>query len=254
VTPRCTGLAGSVVVVTGASRALGAATARAFAENGAKVVVSGRDRPAIDEVVAGIRRDGGTAIGIRADVTDVHELRSLREETETALGPTDILLAFAGGGGEPAPSLGLAEEQWRLAIDANLTATFLTLQEFLPGMVERGHGSIVTMASAAARQPARSNVGYAAAKAGVIATTRHLANELGPCGIRVNCIAPSAVVNERMSAAMTDEAITALGKTFPLRRVGQPSDVAEAALYLASDSAGWITGVVLDVAGGKIMV
>jgi 3-oxoacyl-[acyl-carrier protein] reductase len=121
-------------------------------------------------------------------------------------------------------------------------------------MVERGHGSIVTMASAAARQPARSNVGYAAAKAGVIAMTRHLANELGPCGIRVNCIAPSAVVNERMNALMTDDAITTLGNTFPLRRVGQPSDVAEAALYLASDSASWITGVVLDVTGGKVMV
>jgi 3-oxoacyl-[acyl-carrier protein] reductase len=254
VTPRPTDLAGSVVVVTGASRALGAATARAFAENGAKVVVSGRDQSAIDDVVAGIRRDGGTAIGVRADVTSIDELRSLREETEMELGPTDILLAFAGGAGEPAPSLGLSEAGWRLAIDVNLTATFLTLQAFLPGMVERGHGSIVTMASAAARQPARSNVGYAAAKAGVIAMTRHLANELGPCGIRVNCIAPSAVVNERMNAAMADEAITALGNTFPLRRVGQPSDVAEAALYLASDSASWVTGVVLDVTGGKIMV
>jgi 3-oxoacyl-[acyl-carrier protein] reductase len=191
VIPRSTGLAGSVVVVTGASRALGAATARAFAENGAKVVVSGRDQSAIDEVVAGIRRDCGTAIGVRADVTNIDELRSLREETETELGPTDILLAFAGGGGESAPSLGLSAEGWRDAIDVNLTATFLTLQAFLLGMVERGHGSIVTMASAAARQPARSNVGYAAAKAGVIAMTRHLANELGPCGIRVNCIAPS---------------------------------------------------------------
>ena len=247
-------LADSVVVITGGSRALGAATARAFAENGAKVVVSGRDQSAINEVVAGIRRDAGMAIGIRADVTKIDELCSLREETETELGPANILLAFAGGGGEPAPSLGLSAEGWRLAIDVNLTATFLTLQAFLPGMVERGHGSIVTMASAAARQPARSNVGYAAAKAGIIAMTRHLASELGPCGIRVNCIAPSAVVNERMNTVMTEDAITALGKTFPLRRVGQPSDIAEAALYLASDSASWITGVVLDITGGKVMV
>ena len=94
------------------------------------------------------------------------------------------------------------------------------------------------MASAAARQPARSNIAYAAAKAGVIAFTRHLATEVGPCGVRVNCIAPSAIVNERMRAAMSDDAIDALGRTVPLRRVGQPEDVAEAALYLSSQVPG----------------
>jgi 3-oxoacyl-[acyl-carrier protein] reductase len=253
-TARYPDLNNCVVVVTGASRALGAATARAFAENGAKVVVSGRDQAALDELVTGIRWDGGTAIGFAADVTKVEDLHALREATERDLGPTNILLAFAGGGGEPAPSLALSADAWRLAIDVNLTATFQCVQTFVPGMVERGRGTVVTMASAAARQPARSNVAYAAAKAGVIALTRHIANELGPHGIRVNCIAPSAIVNERMQSTMTDDAIAAVGQTFPLRRIGQPSDVAGAALYLASESSGWVTGTVLDVAGGKIMV
>jgi len=251
---RYSDLTNRVVVVTGASRALGAETCRAFAENGAKVVVSGRDQCAIDDVVAGIRWDGGAAIGFAADVTKREDLEALREATERELGPADILLAFAGGGGEPTPSLDLSDDAWHRALDVNVTATFLCLQTFVPGMIERRHGSIVTMASSAARLPARSNVGYAAAKAGVIAMTRHIATELGPCGIRMNCIAPSAIVNERMQESMTDDAIAAVGQTFPLRRVGQPSDVAEAALYLASDSSGWITGIVLDVSGGKIMV
>ena len=139
-------------------------------------------------------------------------------------------------------------------IESDLTATFLTVSAFLPAMLERQTGSIITMSSAAARQPARSNAAYAAAKAGVIAFTRHLAAELAPQGIRVNCLAPSAIENERMRAAMTGEQLRQLGESFPLRRIGQPADVAAAALFLASGASSWITGVTLDVAGGKIMV
>ena len=138
-------------------------------------------------------------------------------------------------------------------IESDLTATFLTVSAFLPAMLARGTGSIVTMSSAAARQPARSNAAYAAAKAGVIAFTRHLANEVGRQGVRVNCLAPSAIETERMRAAMTEQQIQQLGESFPLRRIGQPADVA-AALFLGSEASSWITGVTLDVAGGKIML
>jgi 3-oxoacyl-[acyl-carrier protein] reductase len=143
---------------------------------------------------------------------------------------------------------------WREVIESDLTSTFLTVSAFLPAMIERQGGSIVTMSSAAARQAARSSAGYAAAKAGVIAFTRHLANEIGPEGIRVNCIAPSATENERMRAWTTEEQRAQLASSFPLRRIGQPEDVAAAALFLASGASSWITGVTLDVAGGKIMV
>jgi 3-oxoacyl-[acyl-carrier protein] reductase len=253
-TSRFSDLKDCVVVVTGGSRGIGAATARRFAENGARVVVSGRDQTAIDDVVAAIKWDGGRAVGIPADVTSSDELASLRRQTESEFGPAAILIACAGGNGEPSPTADLSEDRWRAAIDSNLTATYLTVAAFLGGMIQRKHGVIITMASAAARQPAQSNIAYAAAKAGIIAFTRHLAKEAGPCGVRVNCIAPSAIVNDRMRAGMSAAEIEGLGQAFPLLRVGQPTDVADAALYLSSDSANWITGVVLDVAGGKIMV
>jgi 3-oxoacyl-[acyl-carrier protein] reductase len=110
------------------------------------------------------------------------------------------------------------------------------------------------MSSAAARQPARSSAAYAAAKGGVVAFSRHLANEVASDGIRVNCLAPSAVENDKLRSSTTPEVRAALGASFPLGRIGQPEDVAAAALFLASPAASWITGVTLDVAGGKIMV
>lgn len=139
-------------------------------------------------------------------------------------------------------------------MESDLTATFLTTHAVLPAMIERRRGSIVTMASAAARQAAQSNAAYAAAKAGVIAFTRHLANEVGADGVRVNCVAPSAIETDRLRAWATDEHRRRLAASFPLRRIGQPTDVAAATLFLASDASAWITGVTLDVAGGKIMV
>ena len=125
---------------------------------------------------------------------------------------------------------------------------------FLPGLCERGHGSVVTMASAAARQAARSSAAYAAAKAGVVAFTRHLAAEVAADGVRVNCLAPSAVENDKLRTWTTAEQRRQLAASFPLRRIGQPGDVAAAALFLASDASSWITGITLDIAGGKIML
>ena len=118
----------------------------------------------------------------------------------------------------------------------------------------QAYGEIVTMSSSAARQPSQSSAAYAAGKAGVIALTRHLANEVGHQGVRINCLSPAAVVNDKMRAWVSEKDRAAMGATYPLGRLGQPEDVAAAALFLASDASSWITGVTLDIAGGKVMV
>jgi len=241
-------------MVTGGSRGIGAQTARALAANGVRVALIARDAEALAQVAASIAATGGEALAVPADCTVEAEVDRAVATIAQQLGPIDILAAFAGGNGMPVPTVEETVAHWREVVESDLTATFACVHAVLPAMIERERGSIITMSSAAARQAAQSNAAYAAAKAGVIALTRHLAAEMGPRGIRLNCIAPSAVENERMRTWTTEEQRRALGASFPLRRIGQPGDVAAAALFLASDASGWVTGVTLDIAGGKIMV
>jgi len=247
-------LDGKVAVVTGGSGGIGAATSRLLAANGTRVGVNGRDEAAIDAVVAGIRDQGGQAVGAAADVTSFAAIEGMRGRVEGELGPADVLVAFAGGGiARPGPTVGMGEEEWRSTVDANLTATFLTVRSFLPGMIERGGGSIVLMASSAARFPTSAPAPYAAAKAGVIMLCRHLADEVGEHGVRVNCLAPHTILTERIRRVMPEERRRQIEAQSPLGRLGTPEDVGLATLFLASDASAWITGVTLDVAGGGVM-
>jgi 3-oxoacyl-[acyl-carrier protein] reductase len=247
-------LAGRVAVVTGGSRGIGAQTARALAANGAGVAVIGRDEQALADVAAGITAAEGRALPVRADCTVEAEVQRAAAAIAAGLGPVDILAPFAGGNGMPVPTAEETVSHWREVVDSELNSMFICVRAFLPAMIQRRRGAIVTMASAAARQAAGSSAAYAAAKAGVVAFTRHLAAEVGPDGVRVNCVAPSATENERMRTWTTEEQRAELAASFPLRRIGQPEDVAAAALFLASDASAWVTGVTLDIAGGKIMV
>jgi 3-oxoacyl-[acyl-carrier protein] reductase len=247
-------LAGKIAVVTGGSRGIGAATGRALAADGACVAIVGRDESAIGATVEDIEKAGGWAVGVRTDVTDEAEVHHLAQVVSERLGPVDIVATFAGGAGMPVPTAQETATHWREVIDSELTSTFLTISAFLPGMIERRRGAIVTMSSSAGRQASQSSAAYAAGKAGVIALTRHLANEVGHQGVRVNCLSPSTVVNDKLRARVSEEDRAAMGATYPLGRLGQPADVARAAVFLASDASSWITGVTLDIAGGKVMV
>jgi 3-oxoacyl-[acyl-carrier protein] reductase len=248
-------LAGRVAFVSGGSKGIGAATCRALAANGVRVGVNARSRPAIDELVAELRGLGVEAVGVAGDCTSAADTARAREEVEAALGPVDILLPFAGGFDAFTPVAEIGDEEWHRVIDANLTSTFLSVREFVPGMIERRRGVIVTMASNAGRYLDKlTTASYAAAKAGVVQFTRHTAIELGPYGIRVNSIAPATVLTERVERIMDDEGLARVAAMSPLGRIGTAEDCALATLYLVSDSASWMTGVTLDVAGGRIML
>ena len=248
-------LASKVAVVTGGSGGIGAATCRLLAANGVRVAVNGRDEAKIDAMVDEIGSDGGQAIGVAADVTDFAAIERMRRRVEQELGSIDVLAAFAASGGPPpGPTAQITEEEWRSAIDGNLTSTFLTLKSFLPAMIERGGGSIVTMASSAGRVPTPAPTAYAAAKAGVVMLSRQVAVEVGEHGVRVNCLAPDSILTERTRGFMSEEQRRQWAAMFPLGRMGEPEDVALATLFLASESSSWLTGVTLDVAGGKIML
>lgn len=248
-------LAGKVAVVTGASGEIGAETARFFAANGMKVVVSGRDKDTLQSVVDRISGEGGEVIAVPADCLKSEELANLRETAERELGPVDVLCVYAGGDPGPQPLHEVTEAAWRETIDGNLTATFLTLQAFLPGMIERRSGSVITMSSAAGRLPGWSAYAYATAKAGILMLSRRIAQDVGKFNVRVNSIAPSAILTEKQKAkfpeAVRDKVVEDF---FVIRRWGTPVDCANAALYLASDASSWVTGTTTDVAGGKVMI
>jgi 3-oxoacyl-[acyl-carrier protein] reductase len=166
-----------------------------------------------------------------------------------------VLAAFVGGGrARPGPVADVPQKDWQATVDGSLTATFLTLKSFLPGMTQRGRGAIVTMASSAARLPGLgAPAPYVAAKAGVIMLTRQVASEVGRHGVRVNCLAPHTILTEQVQRVAPQEWREKMAAAIPLGRLGTPEDVALAAVFLASDSAAWITGVTLDVAGGYVM-
>ena len=249
-------LAGKVAVVTGGSKGIGAATCVLLGHNRARVAVCGRDEETIERVTSDTREAGAAeAVGFQADLTGEEGVRSLRADVEDKLGPAEVLMAFAGGFGARTPLLETQLAEWNAIVESNLTSTFLTLREFAPGMVERGAGSIVTMASNAARfLDIQLTASYAAAKAGIMMLSRHAALELGPHGVRVNILAPATILSERVKRNMPEDRLESIAGMSPLGTIGVPEDPALAALFLASDSARWMTGVTVDVAGGRIMM
>lgn len=247
-------LTGKVAAVTGASRGIGAATCRMLAANGVRIAANGRTQAGLDAIVEELRAAGGEAIAVTGDGCDGGDMERFAQRAEAELGPVDIVLPFAGGFEAFTPIADLSEDEWRAVLESNLTATFLAVKAFLPGMLERRSGAIVTMATNGARTLDKLlTASYVAAKGGVIQFTRHIARELGPHNIRANAIAPATVLSERVERIMDAESIARTAAMSPLGRMGTPEDCALATLFLVSDSAAWLTGITLDIAGGRVM-
>jgi 3-oxoacyl-[acyl-carrier protein] reductase len=249
------GLRGRVALVTGGSKGIGAATCRALARNGVRVAVNAREPEAVDALVGELRDLGTEALAVPGDACDRATLTAVRERVEAELGPVSLLAPFAGGFDAFTPITEIGDDEWDEVVDRNLRATFLALSVFLPPMLEAGDGAIVTMASNGARALDKPlTASYVAAKAGVVQLTRHVAHEVGPRGVRVNCVAPATVTTERIERIMSADAMAFTAALSPLGTMGTADDAAQAALFLLSESARWITGLTLDVSGGRVML
>ncbi|MDB5102004.1 MAG: oxidoreductase [Cyanobacteria bacterium RYN_339] len=244
-------LADRVAVVTGASSGIGRAIALHLADQGARVVVNHKDAPeAAEAVVAEIRRLGGDAAAIAADVTQREQVQALVARAELALGPVDVLVNNVGGLIERRPFQDFDDALWERIMDLNLKSAFLGAQAVLPGMIARKRGQIVNISSIAAETGAPDgSIPYAAAKAGLNAMTIGLAREVAPHGIRVNAVSPGLIATP--FHAGNERSFSQRIAAIPLGRIGEPEEVARVVGYLVSDAAGFITGQVWTVAGGR---
>jgi 3-oxoacyl-[acyl-carrier protein] reductase len=244
------GLKDKVAIVTGSARGLGAATARRLAEEGAKVVITDINQELAQATTAALRADGFNAHCVIANVTKADDVQRLVSETVATFGAVHILVNNAG-----APRdkylVKMSEDDWDFVITVMLKGAFLMSKAVMPHMIEQGWGRVINISSRAHfGNPTQAN--YATAKAGLIGLAKALAMEEGRYGVTVNCVAPGFMETEMIQALPTYEVIKERALQMqPIKRVGLPSDIADAVTFLASERASFISGEVLHVTGGR---
>ena len=240
------------VLITGASRGIGGAAARLFAEQGWDVALGYQTKKAEAEALAAqLAALGVRAMAVGADVADAAQVNAMFAAVEGQLGPVDVLVNNAG-----IAQIGLftdlTEEQWDRVMDVNCKGVYLCCRRALPAMIAAHRGSIINLSSMWGQVGASCEVAYSAAKAAVIGLTKALAKEVGPSGIRVNCVAPGVIATD-MNAALTAEDIAALAEETPLCRIGTAEEAAQAILWLADEKSAFVTGQVLAPNGGIVV-
>lgn len=237
-----------VAIVTGAGQGMGRGIALCLARAGAHIVIAEYEAERMPPLMAELEALGVKCLGVATDVSETESVRQMVRQTIDRFGKIDVLVNNAGRV-VIKPMVEQTDEDWERVLSTNLKGVFLCCREVLPHMIARKRGAIVNIASIAAFHTTVPHVPYAASKAGVVALTRDLAYEVGQDGIRVNAIAPGPV-QTGMTRAVTPQQRQASMPKILLGRIGQPQDIGEAVLFLASDAAGYITGATLRVSGG----
>lgn len=241
-----------VAIITGASRGIGAATARAFVAAGAAVALAARDEARLAALAEEIRGAGGQALAVPTDAADARVVERLVERTLDTYGKLDLAFNNAAGGGRPpTPLADLPVEDYDSAISITLRGTFLSMKYEIPAMLAGGGGAIVNMSSTAGLEAVGGLAGYVSAKHGVIGLTKVAALDYAAHGIRVNAVAPGPILTERLAQA-GEEMQRRAGLAMPMRRIGRTDEVASAVVWLCSDAASYITGATLPIDGGKL--
>jgi NAD(P)-dependent dehydrogenase (short-subunit alcohol dehydrogenase family) len=244
-------LENKVAIVTGASRGIGAAAARAFAAAGATVVLAARSTRDLTDVAAQITADGGGALAVPTDVGDPAAAERLVQRTVDEFGRLDAAFNNAGSGHMPTPLADLALDDFDTTLRVNARGIFLMMRHQIPAMLAAGGGAIVNMSSTAGLAGAPGMSAYSAAKHAIIGLTETAALDYGKQGIRVNAIAPGPILTHNLARA--DEATRErIGGHLPLHRLGRPGEVAATAVWLCSDQASFISGVTIPIDGGKL--
>jgi dehydrogenase/reductase SDR family protein 4 len=247
-------LQGKVAIVTGGSRGIGKATADVFAREGATVVICGRKQNALDEVAAELHGRKGRVVPVACHVGRLEELERLVDSTTRDFGKIDILVNNAGTNIAQGPALEMDDGQFDKMVEINLKSAYRLIRLVAPLMSERRSGSIVNIASIAGVRPQFQSLLYSMTKAALIMMTQSYALELGPSGVRVNAIAPGLVQTVLSEYYWKDEKrFQELMSRQPIRHLGQPSEIAEVALQLASDASSYLTGQTIIVDGGRLL-
>ena len=252
-----------VTVITGASQGIGAVIARTFGGEGDAVVLAARNAANLERVAAEVRQAGGLPLVVETDVTDLSSVEAMGHEARSAFGGVDVVVANSGIGGPSGRLWELDPDEWDATFAVNVKGVFLTARAAIPTMIEGGGGSIVVIGSISGKRPLFGRSAYTSTKAALVGFTRTLALEAGAHGIRVNLISPGFVAGPRLdwviqaqaeARGVTAEAVRAeFESQSPMGRLTDPQDVADTAVYLASDRAAGLTGADLNVNAGVVM-